>query len=695
MSAVRYRVGIDVGGTFTDFVLAGAPDGLVFHKEPSTPDDPSAAVESGMVALAGKASIAVADIGMVVHGTTLGLNAIIQRRGGPIGLVVSPGNRDVLEIARCRMPNSVDFHLTKEEALVPRDLAFEIPARLKVDGTVLARPSAADYDRIAESLRAAGVATVAVMLLHSYLFPALEAEVAAELSARLPGVAVSASAAIWPEMREYERTLVAVLNGFIAPLMQRYFARLEERLTARGLAAPITITTSNGGTIGLRTARERPIETVLSGPASGVVAAAWAAERTPHARLITLDMGGTSSDIALTRAGEPEYTTRTTVGDFPLVMPVVNVSAIGAGGGSIVWVDPQGVLKVGPRSAGAMPGPVCYGRGGAEPTVTDCYLACGYIDPGNFLGGRMQLDRAAAERALAPIAERLGMHGEDAPARAAQAALRVATAVMATELSKGLAQRGEDAAGFTLMPFGGAGPTHANLLAEEAGLPAVLVPFAPSTFCALGAILADVKRDFVRSLRVRIWPENEPATALLHGALAELSAEARAWMAEEAARISGHALSSTAEMRYAGQSFELTVNWDAATFAHPTPSAVAELFHRAHEAVYGFRDSVSAVELTALRVRVTGHVEPVSLPDAPARAAAGPTGTRRVLAKEGWQDWPVHDRAGLGRGTCLPGPAIIEQEDSTLVLLGGWQAEIDLRGNIEMRRRAAQPVGPA
>ncbi|HEV7265457.1 MAG TPA: hydantoinase/oxoprolinase family protein [Falsiroseomonas sp.] len=680
------RVGIDVGGTFTDFVLAGAPGGLVFHKEPSTPDDPAVAVESGLVALVEKGGIAMADIGLLVHGTTLGLNAIIQRRGGPVGLVVSPGNRDVLEIARCRMPNSVDFHLTKEASLVPRNLAFEIPARMMVDGTVLMRPEATDYDRIAASLRQAGVVTVAVMLLHSYLHPALEAEVAAELAARLPGVPVSASAAVWPEMREYERALVAVLNGFIAPLMQGYFSRLETRLAARGLAAPITITTSNGGTVALRTARERPIEAVLSGPASGVVAAARAAERTPHQRLITLDMGGTSSDIALTRSGEPEYTTRTTVGDFPLVMPVVNVSAIGAGGGSIVWVDPQGVLKVGPRSAGAAPGPVCYGRGGTEPTVTDCYLACGFLDPANFLGGRMKLDRAAAERALAPIAERLGFAGPDAPARAAQAALRVATAVMATELSKGLAQRGEDAARYALMPFGGAGPTHANMLAEEARLSAVLVPFAPSTFCALGAILADVKRDFVRSLRIRLWPENEASTAKLHAALAELSAEARDWVAEEAEMLRAHTLSATAEMRYAGQSFELTVDWDTATFANPSPEAVTELFHRAHDAIYGFRDMASAVELTALRVRVTGHVEPIMLPDAPSRPAASPVGNRRVFGSAGWQDWPVWDRRSLGRGTRIAGPAIVEQEDSTLILLPAWRAEVDLRGNLEMRR---------
>jgi N-methylhydantoinase A len=689
MAAPACRIGIDVGGTFTDFVLAGSARGLVFHKQPSTPDDPSAAVEAGLVAVVAKAGVTMADIALVVHGTTLGLNAIIQRRGGPIGLVVSPGNRDVLEIARCRMPNSVDFHLTKEEALVPRDLAFEIPARIMADGTVLHRPTEADHDRVAAALRAGGVTSVAVMLLHSYLHPGLEAEVAAALAARLPGIPVAASAAIWPEMREYERTLVTVLNGFIAPLMQRYFDRLAERLAARGLSAPITITTSNGGTVALRTARARPIETVLSGPASGVVAAARAAAGTRFTRLITLDMGGTSSDVALTRSGEPEYTTRTTVGDLPLVMPVVNVSAIGAGGGSIVWVDPQGVLKVGPRSAGAAPGPVCYGRGGTEPTVTDCYLALGFLDPNGFLGGRMKLDRAAAEAALLPIAARLGFAGADAAAEAARAALRVATAVMATELSKGLAQRGEDAARFALMPFGGAGPTHANLLAEEARLSAVLVPLAPSTFCALGAILADVKRDFVRSLRLRLWPADARATARLRDALDALSREAEAWLAAEATMLRGHSLSATTEMRYAGQSFELTVDWDSATFAAPTPEALAELFHRVHEGVYGFRDTDSAIEITALRVRVTGHMEPIAMPAATELPSPTPQGRRRIFAAAGWQDWPVWQRATLGRGASLPGPAVIEQDDSTLILLPGWTATVDSRGNLEMQRYAA------
>jgi N-methylhydantoinase A len=631
-----------------------------------------------------KAGLAMGDVTLVVHGTTLGLNAIIQRRGGPIGLVTSPGNTDVLEVARCRMPNSVDFHLTKEAALVPRNLCFAIPARLMVDGTVLMRPEPADYDRVAGSLRAAGVATVAVMLLHSYLHPALEAEVARELSARLPGVAISASAQIWPESREYERALVAVLNGFIAPLMQGYFSRLESRLAARGLTAPISITTSNGGSVGLRSAGERPIETVLSGPASGVVAAAQAAAGTRFTQLITLDMGGTSSDIALTKAGEPEYTTRTTVGDFPLVMPVVNVSAIGAGGGSILWVDPQGVLKVGPRSAGAAPGPVCYGRGGAE-THRHRLLPGNRLDRSGRLPGRPHEagPRGGGSGAASPRrTARLHRRGCAGPRGGSGTGRRHGGDGHRTGQGPRPARRG--CVPIRLMPFGGAGPTHANLLAEAARLPAVLVPPAPSTFCALGAILADVKRDFVRSLRLRLGAEG--AMARLRAALSALSAEATDWLAGEGTMLAGHVLSATTEMRYAGQSFELTVDWTAEAFASPTPEILAELFHRVHEGVYGFRDTASAVEMTALRVRVTGRMAPVELPAAPLLPHAAPAGTRRVFRAGSWRDVPVWRREALGFGSEVAGPAILEQEDSTLVLLPGWMLRADRQGNLEMLR---------
>ncbi|MBL8672706.1 MAG: hydantoinase/oxoprolinase family protein, partial [Alphaproteobacteria bacterium] len=340
-TAQRCRIGIDVGGTFTDFVLTNTATGqLSYFKEPSVPKDPSLAVERGIQALLARAGLQAADVELVVHGTTLGVNAIIQRRGARVALVTSPGNRDVLEIARCRMPSSYDFSVGKEEPLVPRDLVFEVPARIGSDGTTRIAPDDAAIAALCRALRASEATAVAVMLLNSYADPALEIDVAQRISRQLQGVLVSASSQIWPEIREYERALVATLNAYIHPLLESYYALLTQRMTKIGIAAPLFITASNGGSLSVESARERPIDTVMSGPASGVVAAARIATLANRQEIITFDMGGTSSDIAVSKGGEPEYTTRTMIGDFPLVLPVVNVSSIGAGGGSIVWVDP-------------------------------------------------------------------------------------------------------------------------------------------------------------------------------------------------------------------------------------------------------------------------------------------------------------------------------------------------------------------
>ena len=387
------RIGIDVGGTFTDFVLADPQGGgLVYYKEPSTPDEPSRALIEGLKSLLGKAGLTAADVSLLMHGTTIGLNAIIQRRGATIALVVSKGFRDILEIARSRMPSSFDFHSSKEEPLVPRYAVIEIDARLSAAGEVTRAPDEAEIARVAAELKALGADAAALVLINGYARPEVEMALADKLSVGAGGLAITSAAAIWPEIREYERTLVACLNAYIQPLMQRYFAGLKQGLARDGVDAPILVTASNGGSLSLASAIDRPVETILSGPASGVMAAARLASAAGVSSIISFDMGGTSSDIAVAHAGSAELATRTDIGGLPLVLPVVDVSAIGAGGGSIVGVDGHGVLKVGPRSAGAMPGPVSYGRGGREPAVTDCYLALGYIDPGGFLGGRMRLE---------------------------------------------------------------------------------------------------------------------------------------------------------------------------------------------------------------------------------------------------------------------------------------------------------------
>jgi N-methylhydantoinase A len=684
----RYRIGIDVGGTFTDFVLADIRAGdLLFHKEPSAPTDPSAAVEAGLAALIRDRGLAPDAVELVVHGTTIGLNAIIQRRGARMAMVVSKGNRDVLEIARLRLPSSYDFTEPREAPLVPRERMFEIDARLRSDGAVLARPTPADIDGLTEQLAAARVEAVAIMLLNAYRDPTLEIEIAARLRERLPGVLVAEAATLWPEVREYERALVAGLNAFIQPLMTSYFDRLSARVAGLGFRAPIYITANNGGTLSLETARARPIDTVLSGPASGVVASCRVAGAVGETRLVTVDMGGTSADISLVHDGRPEFTTQTFVGDFPLMMPVVAVGAIGAGGGSIVWTDAQGVVKVGPLSAGADPGPVAYGRGGAQPTVTDCYVTLGVIDPDRFLDGRMPLDRPAAEAALDALARGMDAEGDGVGAAAAEWAIDVATARMASELVKLMATAGVDPKDYALVAYGGAGPTHANLLAEAAGLPKVIVPPAPGTFCALGAVLADVRRDYVRTVRILVGAGRDGAPAVGR-VLADLEAEAAAFIAREGDVVGGHDFVVAMRMRYPGQAYEIEVAVPADDRARPSDAGLAGCFHAAHRRLYGFDEAATPVQITTVRLGVIGRVPPFELPLADPRVGAA-RGRRVVRHRGRTLEASIYDRAALGAGAEAVGPAVIEQPDTTTFLLPGWRARADRYGALHLTRSGA------
>lgn len=684
MQKVGARIGIDVGGTFTDFVLSDPRDSsLTYYKEPSTPDDPSRALIEGLKSLLDKAGMTAGDVATIMHGTTIGLNAIIQRRGATIALVVTKGYRDILEIARSRMPSSFDFHASKEEPLVPRLRVVEIDARLSASGEMTRTPDEAELDRVAEELKALGVDAAALVLINGYTSPALEIDLAKRLE-RKAGLAITSAAAIWPEIREYERTLVACLNAYIQPLMQRYFAGLQKGLERDGVVAPVLITASNGGSLSLVSAKERPVETILSGPASGVMAAARLASAAGVESIISFDMGGTSSDIAVVNAGSPELTTRTDIGGLPLVLPVVDVSAIGAGGGSIVWVDDHRIMKVGPRSAGAMPGPISYGHGGTEPAVTDCYLALGYIDPNGFLGGRIKLNKEAAEQALAEIGARIGLDGMDASARAAEGALAVTTAGMATELYKTLAARGLDPAAFALVPFGGAGPTHANLLAEEVGIGSVVIPPAAGTFCALGAAAADLRRDFVRSLR---RPLDAESAELLQEVFAELAAEGTAWLDREGDQAQHRRIERAADMRYVGQAYELRVELDE---DRRDSASIAEAFHQEHERIYGFRDTETAVELGTARLAMVG--ETAGLAQQQIAGGSGdprPKGERPLFRKGAWLTASVYARGALGAGDRINGPAIIEQDDTTTILLPGWLARVDIAGNLLLERQVS------
>lgn len=637
-----------------------------------------------MQGIIARAGVSPDAIDLVVHGTTLGLNTIIQRKGATLALVVSRGNRDVLEIGRSRMPNSYDFRSQKEEPLVPRHMVFEIDARMTADGTIEARPSQADIESLAQMLASKNVDAVAVMLLNAYVDGALEREVAAALRGALPGVLVTESAALWPEIREFERALVATLNAYIHPQVDEYLARLRARMDAIDVKAPLYITASNGGTLGVESARNRPIDTILSGPATGVVAAARLAALGEQRKILTVDMGGTSCDMAVSLDGEPEYTTRTTIGDFPLILPVVNVSAIGAGGGSIVWVDNQGVLKVGPQSAGAAPGPVCYGRGGREPTMTDCYLVAGYLRTDRFLGGRMTLDKDAASEALEGIADRIGLHADDKAAQAAEAVLRVSTAKMATELFKSFAQKGLDPREFTLIAYGGAGPTQGTMLAEKVGLRTVLIVPSPGTLCALGAVMTDIKRDYVRVVRRQIGSD-QPVLPVIAEALDGMEREAREWISGEGALIGEITLSWSADMRYAGQAYELSVEIPSDLRDAMDEAVLIERFHQVHEGVYGFRDAEARIELTSLRARIVGAVPPIEIASAAEEAPPKPD-RRRVYYRGEWLETAVYARNDLRSGDRIDGPALVEQEDTTTWIVPGWRGTVDTMGNIRIEK---------
>ena len=682
-----YRIGVDVGGTFTDFVLAGGartngPGGrLVFHKEASTSHEPARGVAEGLATLLHKADVAPASIELVVHGTTLALNAILQRKGARVALVISRGFGDTMVLGRGGLPNSYNYKHPKQEPLVPSDMVFEVAARVGADGRVLARPSEEEVRELAAALEIARAESIVVVVVNAYAHPLLEAELAQALAEHLPDIPVTASAALWPEIREYERATVCVLNGFVHPMMDRYYADLAVRLADLGVAAPVHIATSNGGTVSIATARRRPVDTLLSGPASGVVAASRISRIAGEPRIISLDMGGTSSDLAVTRDGTPEYTTETRIGHLPLVVPVVNVRAIGAGGGSIVWIDDQGVLKVGPESAGAEPGPVCYGRGGARPTITDCYVVCGLLDPAHFLGGRMPLDGAAAEGALSDIAGGLRLTGPEAAVRAADAALSVATAHMATEISKNMAENGFDARDFALVPFGGAGPTHAMLLAADAGISRVVVPLAPGTFCAFGAITADLRRDFVRSHRLTLGLD-PAAVESLRSIVRELQDEAARWVESEGEVVRSAIFEVSADMQYPRTAFELNTSIPAGTWRDGLAEDIAGLFHDRHERLYGFRDAASPVDITTVRLRAVAPSPRIDFPELARARAAQAFGERRVFVKGTWHDAALFRREDLRAGARLAGPAVIEQEDSTVWLAPGWQATVDSVGSL-------------
>lgn len=667
-------VGIDVGGTFTDFVILTA-EGITVHKAPTTPDDQSRAIIAGMTHLG-------VDSADVVHGMTVATNALLERRGARTALLTTDGFSDILIIGRQNRPQLYHLSQQRPPSLVEDEWRLEAPERLDVEGHALVALDEDCTRSLANRLAQSNVESLAIVFLFSFRNPIHEQLAADIIRTACPDLPISLSSEILPEYREYERTATTVINAYVQPLVARYLRRLEQALPD----SRVRIMQSNGGAIGLTQAAGQAARVVLSGPAGGVVGAFALAQQAmsiDEPQIITFDMGGTSTDVALC-PGRIPTTSESVITDLPLRLPVIDIHTVGAGGGSVAYVDAGGGLRVGPRSAGAVPGPACYGRGGVETTVTDANLALGRLDPDGFLGGKgdVKLDVDAARQVVAELGKQLDL----TPEQAALGVVRIANATMERALRRVSVEQGYDPRQFTLMPFGGAGPLHCCDLADSLGIHTILIPPIPGVLSAYGMLVADIASDASQSVLLTIDQVHTDDSSL-HEAYNLLAKRVTDTLQQEG--VHQPVLDASLDMRYRGQSYELTVS--VHTPISPANIAQAEAaFHEAHEQRYGYAVPGEPVELVNLRVRGSGPGAQSGLPSSPLQGADP--------SKARLQDKPVwfssespsatacYDRALLAPGNRFDGPALIFQFDSTIVVTPGWSGRIDEYANIWLER---------
>jgi N-methylhydantoinase A len=672
-----HRVAVDVGGTFIDFVLLDEATGaLVIEKQPARRET---LVDEFLTGL-GRLPVPLASVERLFHGTTVGINAVLQERGARVGLIATEGFRDVLALGRGSRPELYNVLYRPPQPLVPRYLRREVPERIAGDGTVLVPLDLQALDREVDLLVAADAEAVAVCFLHAYLNPEHERQAAERIRDRHPRLAVTASHEVATEWREFERSSTAVLNAYVQPLMGRYLDELGMRLRDAGLDRPVALMQSNGGVISAERAAERPIRTLESGPAGGVIGSLALARELGYENVICADVGGTSYDVALIDGGKILETTETEVGGRPVVGPVIDIVSIGAGGGSIAWIDELGAVRVGPHSAGASPGPACFGMGGLEPTVTDCHLILGRLDPERFLGGRLRLDVGAAEDALqSRIAQPLGLGLE----QAADGALAIAETNMVFAIRAVTVERGLDPREFVVFSYGGGGGLFAAAVAEELEVPTVVVPRAPANFSAWGILTSDYRED-VAATKVR--PLDQASAAGAAELLRELAREAATDLQRYGFSEGDIDRLYRADIRYAGQDHTITVPLeDGWLDDHAALLAGArERFVAAHTQLYGHGTLDPPLELVTSRARAVGRVALPRLAEAPLPAGAEPIGRRSVFFRgHGRLDTPVHDRDAFA---AAEGPAIVEEWTTTIVVPPGWSARADRLGNLVLRR---------
>lgn len=670
-----WKIGVDIGGTFMDFCALETRTGrLASLKVLTTPDDPGAELLTGLTLLQEREGLSPAAVSRFVHGTTVGINTILQRKGARLGLITNAGFEDVIELARLRMPEMYSLFCQRAEPLVPRDLVFGIPARLRADGSEPVAPDMQALGEAVKTLQARGAEGVIVALLHAWRDGGQEARVKAEIARVAPDLFVFTSSEVWPVIREYERTSTAILNGYVHPRVAGYLSALEARLAGKGVPAKALLTRSNGGLMDAAEGRRDCVSMLLSGTASGVIGAAWLARQAGEDKILTLDIGGTSADFALIENGAPRFGSGELIGEFPLYIPSVSVSSIGIGGGSIARVDAQGVLRVGPESAGSTPGPACYDHGGQEATVTDAMAVCGWLGHSAMAYGQLSMNRDLARKAVGKLASQLGRGLEET----AQAILDIAVSEIFVEVEKLASRAGVDLRDFALMPYGGGGPMLAAFLAQELGLKRVIAPRRPGVVSALGGLVADLRGDFIRTVFTDLDAEAVP---LLRETFAALAREGEDWLAKQ-----GHSgaalLRPSAEMRYKGQSFEIEVMIEPDWIEDP--AAIARAFHATHRKIYDFDDPDGQIEIVDLRLSAIGAGPALDLPPLSAPETQAAPKRHVPVHLRGAQQAALYERADLGAGATFEGPAVVVQEDTTFAIPGGAQARVDAHLNIHL-----------
>ncbi|MGY2803805.1 hydantoinase/oxoprolinase family protein [Bradyrhizobium sp. USDA 4506] len=681
------KVGVDVGGTFTDFFVIDEEAGrTIRYKRPSTPAQPQEAILKGLGELLALHDLQFSAVGALFHGTTVGTNALIQRRIGKVALVTSEGFRDLIEIGRQTRPKVYDIHQDFPAPLVTRDCRFEVPARVRADGAVVTPLDEERLRGLIPSLLDRKVDCIVVAFLHSFAYPEHERRAVEVLRATLPdSIHVISSASVYPEFREYERFTTAVLNGALLTVMDRYIGRLISGVKALGTMARPLISQSSGGLMSAQMAKELPIRASLSGPAAGVSAVVHWARQMGYREVITLDIGGTSSDVALIRNCEPSEVSLQDVGGFPVRMPAVDVTAVGAGGGTVAWIDRDGLLKVGPHSAGADPGPACYGLGGVDATTTDANVLLGRLSNEALLGGRMPITPDLARKAIAGLAEKLGLETLDT----ALGILKLAGSTMVKALRRMSIERGHDPSKFVLFAFGGAGPLFAIDVAREIGISTVVVPINPGLMCAEGLHFCALSNDFVGTYLGELVGAAEPAIKTLRDSLV---ADAQSWFSNEKVPENQRSYEWRAELRYRGQNFELSLPLADERLAGNGIEALRQAFHAAHERSYGFSMTGEVIELVSIKLKARQKVEFVRPAELPEAKHGRPTHTRKVVFDQIEPvEAAIYERADLAKGQRLRGPAIIDQQDATTLVYPGDEAFVDQWGNIvvQLRRELA------